>query len=497
MNAFDVVVIGAGVVGCAVARELSGRELTVALVDRRTDIGDATSKANTAILHTGFDAVPGSVESRLVARGYDLLGAYAAQVGIPVERTGALLVAWNEDELHALPKLLKKAEDNGYDACSIVDADAVYAMEPSLGPGALGGLLVPGEAIICPWTTPLAYATQALERGCTLLLGREVTGVEVGPALTTIETSQGPIAARWIVNAAGLGGDVIDRLLGFDRFTVVPRRGELLVYDKQARPLVHRIVLPVPTEKGKGVLISPTIFGNVMLGPTSENLTDRTDTSTTEDGFTFLLGKGRGIMPALLDEEVTAAYAGLRASTEHLDYVLAIEPAQRYVLLGGIRSTGLTASMALAEEVVAMLSAAGVHTRMRTDLPAPPQMPNIGEAFPRPYADETLIASDPAYGTVICFCERVTTGEIRDALASAIPPSDLDGMRRRTRATMGRCQGFFCGAAIAACLEEGATRCPHRRRRSRGPVRRAGPRRCRTRARRRSRGGGGGDPTPQ
>jgi len=263
-----------------------------------------------------------------------------------------------------------------------------------------------------------------------------------------LRTSSGDINTRWVINSAGLGGDVIDRMLGFDRFTIVPRRGELFVFDKLTRPMANTIVLPVPTEKGKGVLISPTIYGNVMLGPTSENLADRTDTSTSEDGFAFLLEKGGILMPTLLNEEVTASYAGLRASTEFSDYVVDIDAQQRYLLLGGIRSTGLTASMALAEHSRELLKAAGVGFTARSDLPAPPRMPNIGEAFARPYQRADLIASNPEYGEIVCFCERVTRGEIRDALASPLPPCDLDGLRRRTRALMGRCQGFFCGAEI-------------------------------------------------
>jgi glycerol-3-phosphate dehydrogenase len=449
----DVAVIGGGVVGCAVARELAGYDVSVALVEAKADVGDATSKANTAILHTGFDAVPGSLESRLVAEGYHLLGAYADTVGIPVERTGALLVAWTQEELDALPALQGKAVKNGYDRCALVDAAEVYRREPHLGPGAVGGLTVPGESIICPWTTPLAFATEALARGAQVLLSSRVTAIDIGDEATTLTTSQGTVRARWVINAAGLGADLLDRFYGYDRFTVVPRRGELLVFDKLARSLVNCIVLPVPSAKGKGVLVSPTIFGNVMLGPTSENLVDRTDTSTSEEGFDFLTVKGRGIMPALLDEEVTAAYAGLRAATEHSDYVVDVDASQRYLLLGGIRSTGLTSSMALAIHACDLLRGAGMALEARSDLPSPPRMPNIGEAFPRPYQRVDLIEHDPDFGRIVCFCERVTRGEIRDALDSPLPPDDLDGLRRRTRAAMGRCQGFFCGAEVDGLLQ--------------------------------------------
>lgn len=453
---FDVVVVGGGVVGCAVARELAGYDVTVALLEAKGDVGDGTSKANTAILHTGFDATPGTLESQLVRRGYALLTDYAAERGIPVEGTGAVLVAWTDEELSVLPQLLAKATANGYEHCELVTAEAVYGLVPALGPGALGGMTVPDESVICPWTTTLALASDAKVRGVSLLLRHGLLGASVDESVTTLATTQGNVQCRWLVNVAGLGSDVIDRMLGHDRFTIVPRRGELLVFDKLARCLVDTIVLPVPTSKGKGVLVSPTIYGNVMLGPTSEDRSDRSDTSTSEEGFAFLLDKGRRLMPTLLDEEVTASYAGLRAASEHTDYVVRVDSAQRYVLLGGIRSTGLTASMALAEHCVDLLRDAGVALTKRNELPAAPRMPPIGEKMTRPYASAAAIIGDPQYGTVVCFCERVTLGEIRDALEGALPPSDVDGLRRRTRATMGRCQGFYCAAEVDALMREGA-----------------------------------------
>jgi glycerol-3-phosphate dehydrogenase len=479
---FDIAVVGAGIVGSAIARELAGTASSVALLEACDDVGDGTSKANTAILHTGFDATPGTLESRLVARGYQLLGDYAARTGIPVERTGALLVAWTDEELAALPGLREKAARNGYRACRLVLADEVYRQLPDLAPGALGGLSVPGESIICTWTTNLALATDAVRRGAALLLRHAVTGLgagaapvtvadvvagaQEGPAWTVLHTTGGDVRARWVINAAGLGADHLDRMFGYDRFTVTPRRGELFVFDKPARPLAPRIVLPVPSKLGKGVLISPTIYGNVMLGPTAEDLSgddpaDRTATGTTEAGFAFLLGKGRALMPKLLDEEITATYAGLRAAIDRDDYLVEVDAQRRYVLIGGIRSTGLTAGMAIAEHVVGLLAeaslapagAGGLDLTRRTDLPEPPRMPNLGEAFPRPYADAERIVADPAYGRIVCFCERVTVGEIRDAYASTIPPAGPDGLRRRTRAMAGCCQGFFCGARIRALAE--------------------------------------------
>lgn len=446
---YDLVVIGAGLVGAAIARIFAGYDLRIALVEARNDVGDGTSKANTAILHTGFDATPGTLESSLVRRGYELLSDYARQTGIPIERTGAVLVAWDDEQMAALPGLQAKAVANGYRQTELIASEATYRMLPNLGAGALGGLTVPDESVTCTWSTNLALATDAVRRGVTLKLNTSVEAVDIGPTATTLLTTRGPLRTRWLVNAAGLGSDLIDRMFGFDRFTVTPRKGELLVFDKLARPMAPHIILPVPSKVGKGVLVSPTIYGNLMVGPTAQDIEDRTDTSTTAEGFAFLMDKLSRLMPALAGEEITATYAGLRAATEHADYLLDVDPGRRYVLAGGIRSTGLTACMAIAEYLCLRVHESGVLKMVeRRDCPDAPQMPNLGEAFTRPYQDGARIADDPEYGRIICFCERVSAGEIRDALHATVPATTLGGLRRRTRAMNGRCQGFFCGTEV-------------------------------------------------
>jgi glycerol-3-phosphate dehydrogenase len=436
---YDVVVVGGGVVGCAVARLLSHHDVAVALVEAGPDVGAGTSKANTAILHTGFDAAPGSLESRLVARGYALLREHAPSVGISIEEVGALLVAWNDEQAAALPNLAIKAAANGYHHAEVVDRDAVYACEPHLGPGATGGMIVPDEHIIDPWSTPLAFAYEAIGNGATVLVNRQVTGCDVRDDHTTISFVAGSgLRTRFVVNAAGLRGDELHRSLGLDGFTIRPRRGELIVFDKLARPLLGRTLLPVPTSHTKGVLVAPTVFGNVMLGPTADDIDDKTATGSTRAGIDGLLEKGRRILPALLDEEVTSVYAGLRAATEHSDYQISHQHDLRYVCLGGIRSTGLTASMALAEEALARLVECGLDVRHKDALNSIRVTP-LGEADQRPYQRG---------GQIVCHCERVTVGEVTAACTAAVPAVDFDGLRRRTRALAGRCQGFYCHAEL-------------------------------------------------
>lgn len=452
----DVAVIGAGVVGSAIARELSRFRLSTILLEAGPDVGMGTSKANTAIWHTGYDAVPGSLEARLLRRSLPLMQEFVEEAGIAAERVGGLLVAWNEEELGSLEEIARRAAENGSPTRRIV-ADELYRLEPNLGPGAVGALEIPDEGIICPFTTPIALATQAVVNGVELRLEAPVTADSFDGAVHHVSCAGRPIDASWVVNAAGLSADVVDRLFVEPdaSFTVRPRRGELIVFDKFARSLVSHVILPVPTQTTKGVLVAPTVFGNVLLGPTAEDVEERDATGCTEAGLSALLERGGRILPALLEEEVTATYAGLRAATEVSDYRIDAFPERRYVRVGGIRSTGLSGSLGIAEHVCELLADAGLTLKPKASF-RPVRMPPIGETATRPYHDGAAIARDPDHGRIVCFCERVTRGEIRDALASPIPPRTIDALRRRTRATLGRCQGFFCSAEVATLLAGGS-----------------------------------------
>ena len=456
-NVFDVAVIGAGAVGSAIARELSRYVLSCVLVEGGSDVGVGTSQANTALWHTGYDAKPGTLEARLLRRGYALLAEFMPQAGVPFERLGGLLIAWTEDQRQALPSLLETAQLNGDMDVRPVPVEEIYHLEPHLGLGALGGLYVPGESVLCTYTLPLAYATQAVLNGVTLRLNFRVQQIvrdDQGEAGTwRLEGPHGSLRCRYLVNAAGLYADEIDRLLGHHEFTITPRRGQLIVFDKFARGLVNHILLPVPTAVTKGVLISPTVYGNVMLGPTAEDVSDKTETGTSEGGLRLLWQKGEAILPPLLREEVTAVYAGLRPATEHGDYQIRLHADQRYVCAAGIRSTGVSASLGIAEHVAELLAEAGLALTPRAEF-KPVRMPYLGEAGTRPYESAAMIAANPAYGQIVCHCERVTLGEILDATRAVIPARTVDGLRRRTRVLQGRCQGFNCHAAVVSLLAQ-------------------------------------------
>jgi len=361
------------------------------------------------------------------------------------------LIAWNEEQLHTLPKLLEKAHQNGDTDVHIISKEEVYRREPRLGEGALGGMFVPGEGILCTFTIPLACATQAVVNGVTLKVSFAVKSIQKIDGVSVISNGSEEVRATWVINAAGLFSDEINNHFGHETFRVTPRRGELIVYDKLARPLVNHVLLPVPTATTKGVLISPTVYGNVLLGPTAEDLPDKTATNTSANGLQSLLEKGKKILPELLEEEVTATYAGLRAATEHSDYQIALHTDQKYICVGGIRSTGISGCLGIAEYVADLLKEGGAELRPKPDFKRI-RMPTIGEAFTRPYQNEELVQNYPDYGRIVCHCERVSLGEVKDAICASIPATSLDALRRRTRAMQGRCQGFNCHAALVMSL---------------------------------------------
>ncbi|MEI8024516.1 MAG: FAD-dependent oxidoreductase, partial [Actinomycetota bacterium] len=302
----EVAVIGAGVVGTAVARELARRGYSVNIIEAGNDVGTGTSKANTAILHTGFDATPNTNESRLVRQGHDLLLEYATVTGIAIEQTNALMVAWNDDQLSQLNAVAEKSLQNGHRDFSQIDASEVARLEPHLADNALGGLLISGEFIIDPWSVPIAFARDASSFGAVFRFKSQVLSIDVGNEVTTINTSSGPVKTHFVVNAAGLAGAKIDEMFTGNRFTVTPRRGELIVFDKFARTLVSHIILPVPQKHTKGVLLTPTVFGNLMVGPTADDVEDLTATGSTQDGVARVLAAAHRIIPALRNEEITA-----------------------------------------------------------------------------------------------------------------------------------------------------------------------------------------------
>jgi glycerol-3-phosphate dehydrogenase len=455
---YDVVVIGAGVVGCALAYRLSRHRLRVAVVESKHDVGEGTSKANSAIIHTGFDATPGSLESKLVTGAAARWPELAEKLKVPLRAVSALVLALDGEQDARLDSLLEKARANGVGDVRILAAAEVREREPNVAAGVRRALLVPRESIIDPFAVSIAFAEVALANGVDFLFGASVVAVQdAGAVVKTLATDQGQrIGARLLVNAAGLGSRRVADLYGGAPFDINPRRGQFLVYDKHTRPLVGSILLPVPSETTKGKLVAPTIFGNLLAGPTAEDLPPEQDgnTATTLDGLREVRDAAIAFCPALADHLPIAAYAGLRCNCHQGSYHIVVNDNHPgIVTITGVRSTGLSASPALADYLV---------ERMQAEcdlvlLGAPGTTDSRDEScwpgwWKHPWEDAARVTAEPDYGRIVCSCENVSRGEVTDALRSPLRPFTLDALKRRTRALTGRCQGFNCAIELASMI---------------------------------------------
>ena len=436
---YDVCIVGAGVVGCALALHLTLEGRRVVVLERGADLLSGASKANSAILHTGFDAPEGSLEADLVARGHAAYLRIADRYGLSVMKTGALVVAWSEAEAARLGTLRAQAVANGVADAAMLDADTVARMEPNLAPSQHGALHVPREYVIDPWSPFHLFADEASRLGATFLFDAEVTGGSFDGTAWTLTHGAGRTRAAQVVNCAGLFGDRLEAAcLGDSHFTIRPRKGQFVVFDKAASDLVGHVILPVPSATTKGVVITRTAFGNVLVGPTAEEQEDRTRATTDAATLRSLIETADAIVPGLGRIPVTATYAGLRPASDEKAYRIRHLPDRNWLTLGGIRSTGMTASLGLAEHAAGLLGGSEMLAEH-----APVHRPHhLTETAPRDW-------QDPGYGEIVCHCEMVTRREIEAALAAPVPPRSFAGLKRRTRACMGRCQGFNCLARLA------------------------------------------------
>lgn len=438
---FDAAVIGGGVVGCAVLRALALGGVRAVLVERGGDILSGASKGNSAILHTGFDAPEASLELRLMQAGRAAYLAIHERLNLPLVACGAVLAAWDPAQAALLPAIAAQARRNGIDEVRALAADEIGATMPHLA-RPVAALSVPGEFVIDPWSAPLAYVLQAIACGARVLRRCEITAATHDGGLWHLAHAGGTVHARVAINCAGNFADKIEEFARPSPFSVRPRKGQFVVFDKTALPLAERIVLPVPNERTKGVVLFPTVFGNVVIGPTAEEQTDREAVDLDTETLAGLQREAVRLVPGLAAHPVTAVYAGLRPATERKDYIIEALPERRWITVAGIRSTGLTAALGIADHVAGLVDAHFQGLKPLVDPPWP-RVPNLAESRPRDH-------QRPGRGPFACLCELVTVDEIDAALAGPLPAGDLGGIKRRTRAGMGRCQGSNCLAHIVA-----------------------------------------------
>lgn len=448
---YDAVIIGGGAVGCAVARYLSRYRLSICLVERGEDVCVGTSKANSAICHAGFDAPVGSAKARFNVEGSRMMEGLSQELDFPYRRCGSLVLCFDEAELPHLRELLERGVQNGVEGLEILDRAALRALEPAVSDKAVAALWAPTGAVLCPFGMTIALAENAAANGCGFRFNTEVARIERRDGFFRLHTGGDCIDTRVVISAAGVYGDALHNQLCADKLTIVPRRGEYCLLDRTCGQMVQHTIFQLPSAMGKGVLVTPTVHGNLLVGPTAVDQPDKDRTATTAEGLRSVAETAAKSVENLPMRDVITSFAGLRAhlSGPEDDFIVG-ESTDGFFEAVGIESPGLSSAPAIGR-YLAELAAAKLHAAekkdfiaQRRDMPHPREMDFASR--------QDLIARDPAYGQVICRCEGVTEGEIRDAIRRVPGARSLDGVKRRVRAGMGRCQGGFCGPKVMELL---------------------------------------------
>lgn len=449
---YDVMVIGAGVVGALAARELSRYDLRVCLLERDEDVAMGTTRANSAIVHGGFDPLPGTQKARLNVRGTAMMPALAAQLQVPYRNNGSLVLAFSPEDKDALARLYQRGLANGVPGLSLLSGEEVRALEPQVSEKAAGALRCTSSGIIGPYELAIAAVGNAMDNGVELRTDFRVERIEKTDGGFCLYAGGQQVQARYVLNCAGLYADEIAGMLGERTAPIVPRRGEYLLLDKSAGNLVSHTLFQVPTPAGKGVLITPTVDGNLLVGPTSHEVDGRENRDVTGEGLEEIRRAASRAVEALPQRQVIRSFAGVRASLAGGDFVVraSAEWPQFWHALG-IDSPGLSAAPAIAEELVRGLAQAGLPLRGKSDFQPERQSCRAFHSLDTA-AKNRLIAQDARYGRVVCRCETVTEGEIVAAIHQNPPARTLDAVKRRTRTGMGRCQGGFCTPYLTEIL---------------------------------------------
>lgn len=441
----DVVIIGAGVIGCAVARELSKRKLEIAVLEKETDVCEGTSKANSGIVHAGYDALPGTLKARLNVKGSKAMKELCRQLDVPYRQNGSLVLCFDDKDRDQLEELKRRGEDNGVEGLVILERQELLALEPSVGEQAVAALYAPTGGIICPFGLTIALAENAAENGVAFYFGNRVTAIRKREQGYEITTDKAVFQARVVINAAGVHADEIHNMICDEgqQMKIIPRKGEYLLFDKEAGGMVSHTLFQLPTALGKGVLVTPTVHGNLMAGPTAEDIQDKEEKATSRDGLAKVLGKASLSVQGLPKGQVITSFAGLRAHEQKGDFIIGeVENAAGFIDIAGIESPGLSCAPAIGElaaELVDGLLTPELKTDFAADRRGIPNMANASEE-----ERQKLISGNSAYANVICRCEMVTEGEILSAIHRPLGATTVDGIKRRTRAGMGRCQAGFC-----------------------------------------------------
>ena len=447
---YDIVIIGAGVVGGMIARRLARYDAKLCILDKEHDVAMGATKANSAIVHAGFDAKEGSLKAKLNVRGSHLMPQVCRELGVKYKNNEALVVAF-EEERQEVEAIYERGVRNGVSGLRIVERDELLDIEPNINPQLACALIAPTSAIVCPYELCIAAVGNAMDNGADLKLGFEVSAIEkCGDSYKITSATGETVEAKIVINSAGVYSDRIAAMTGDADFDVHPRRGEYMLLDKECGSFTQRTIFHTPTKMGKGILVSPTVDGNLLLGPTATDIEDKDDTSTTPEGFATIFAKASDNVANIPFNKVITSFCGLRAVGSTGDFI--IKHREGVITLAGIESPGLSSAPAIAEYVDEMLvSEMGFAADVKAEHNPIRKSAHYFQTLTMAEKNE-IIKKDPRYGRIVCRCEGITEGEIVEAIHTNPKASDVDGVKRRTRSGMGRCQGGFCSPIVVDIL---------------------------------------------
>ncbi len=448
---YDVVIVGAGVVGGLIAREISRFDVKVALLEKCNDVAMGTTKANSAIVHGGFDAQNGTLKAKLNVKGTEMMPEVCEKLHVPFKKNGSLVVAFSESEMNHIYELYDRGVKNGVPELSVINQEELRTLEPNISDVAVGALLSKSAGIVCPYELTIAAVENAVSNGVELVRNCEVKSITENDDGYVLNTTAGEFEAKYIINAAGNYSDELAAMVGDNSIDLVPRKGEYYVLDKSVGNLAKHTIFQCPNEMGKGILVTPTVDGNLLIGPTALNIEDKDDCTTTPEGLCEAVQKAMKSVPIVSIRNAITSFAGVRAHPTNDDFIIGWCPtSDNFLNVAGVESPGLSSAPAIAVYVREILAEKCSLTEKEnyTDCREKPVR------F-RHMSDEEraeLIKRNPAYGRIVCRCETITEGEIIDAIRAPGGARDVDGVKRRTRAGMGRCQGGFCGSKVVEIL---------------------------------------------
>lgn len=449
---YDVIVIGAGIVGTCVARELSKYDLKVLILEKENDVADGTTKANSAIVHSGYDAKPNSAKARFNVEGNKMMEDLCRKLDVPFKRVGSLTIALDEEDMSTLEEMYDRGIQNKVPDMRIIDREELLSMEPNISPKAVGALYAPTAGIMGPWELAIALAENAMDNGVELSLNSEVKHIEKIDGGYRVSTDDRDIDTRYVVNCAGLYADKVHNMIASPEFEITPRRGQYFLLDKSAGETVNSVIFQCPTKISKGVVVLPTVHGNLLVGPDAENIDDKESKGTTDERLKYVKETASKSSNKIPFNATITSFSGLRASPDTGDFIIKeVDGLKGFIDVAGIESPGLTASPAIGKYVVELLRDIDGDFKENKDFnPHRKEVINFMDLSQE--EKHEMIKKDPRYGRIICRCENITEGEIVDAIHRNAGGRTIDGIKRRIRAGMGRCQGGFCQPRVIEIL---------------------------------------------